>query len=58
LNIGLAVILAFVGTKMLIAEWYHFPTYASLIVIVLTLAVAIWASLRADRRDTPIQTET
>jgi tellurite resistance protein TerC len=58
LNIGLAVILAFVGIKMLIAEWYHFPTYASLIVIVLTLTVAIWASLRADRRDTPIQTET
>jgi tellurite resistance protein TerC len=51
LNLGLAVILAFVGIKMLIAEWYHFPTYASLIVIVVTLTVAIWASLRADRRE-------
>jgi hypothetical protein len=44
--------------KMLIAEWYHFPTYASLIVIVVTLTIAIWASLRADRRDTPVPTET
>jgi tellurite resistance protein TerC len=51
LNVGLAVILAFVGIKMLIAEWYHFPTYASLIVIVVTLAIAVWASVRADRRE-------
>lgn len=58
LNVGLGVILGFVGVKMLIAEWYHFPTYASLIVIVITLTIAIWASLRADRRDTPIPTET
>ena len=58
LNVGLGVILGFVGVKMLITEWYHFPTYASLVVIVVTLTIAIWASLRADRRDTPIQTET
>jgi tellurite resistance protein TerC len=58
LNVGLGVILGFVGVKMLIAEWYHFPTYASLIVIVVTLTIAIWASLRADRRDTPVPTET
>jgi len=54
----LAVILAFVGIKMLITEWYHFPTYASLIVIVVTLTVAVWASVRADRRETTSQTET
>ena len=58
LNVGLGVILGFVGVKMLIAEWYHFPTYASLVVIVVTLTIAIWASLRADRRDIPIQKET
>jgi len=51
LNIGLGVILAFVGVKMLIAEWYHLPTFASLIVIVVTLTIAVWASLRADRRE-------
>src|SRR3546814_8195399 len=27
---GLAVILAFVGVKMILAEWYHIPTFASL----------------------------
>jgi tellurite resistance protein TerC len=51
LNVGLAVILAFVGIKMLITEWYHFPTYASLVVIVVTLTIAVWASVRAERRE-------
>jgi tellurite resistance protein TerC len=51
LNVGLGVILAFVGIKMLIAEWYHFPTWASLVVITVVLAVAIGASLRADARN-------
>ena len=27
---GLAVILAFVGVKMIISEWYHIPTWVSL----------------------------
>ncbi len=51
LNVGLGVILAFVGIKMLIVELYHFPTWASLVVIILVLTVAIVASLRADARD-------
>jgi tellurite resistance protein TerC len=51
LNIGLGVILAFVGIKMLIAELYHFPTYISLAVIAIVLTVAIVASLRADKRE-------
>ena len=33
LQTGLAVILAFVGVKMIISEWYHIPTYISLLVI-------------------------
>src|SRR5918998_6235446 len=51
LNIGLGVILAFVGIKMLIAEVYHFPTWASLVIIIGVLTVAIVASLRADSRE-------
>jgi tellurite resistance protein TerC len=51
LNAGLAVILAFVGVKMLIAEVYHMPTWISLTVISLVLAVTIWASLRAEREE-------
>ncbi len=50
LNLGLGVILAFVGVKMIIAEWYHFPTWISLLVIVAVLTVTIVLSLRADRR--------
>ena len=43
LKTGLAVILAFVGVKMCIAEWIKIPTMVSLLVIlaVLTLSVAI-----------------
>jgi tellurite resistance protein TerC len=48
---GLAVILAFVGVKMLIAEWYHIPTWASLGVIAVVLGVSIWLSIRKDARE-------
>jgi tellurite resistance protein TerC len=53
LNTGLAVILAFVGVKMLVAKVVHLPTWLSLSVIVVALAVTVAASLRADRRDGP-----
>ncbi|HEX9259598.1 MAG TPA: TerC family protein [Acidimicrobiales bacterium] len=43
---GLAVILAFVGLKMIVSRWYHIPTWFSLTFIALTLALAIFASLR------------
>jgi tellurite resistance protein TerC len=48
---GLAVILAFVGVKMIVAEWWHIPTPASLGVIAVVLAVSIWLSIRKDARD-------
>jgi tellurite resistance protein TerC len=48
---GLAVILAFVGVKMIVAEWWHMPTSLSLGVIAVVLAVAIVASIRKDARD-------
>jgi tellurite resistance protein TerC len=51
LNIGLGFILAFVGLKMLVVEWYHPPQWLSLGVIALALTVAILASLRADGRE-------
>ena len=43
---GLAVILAFVGIKMIITEWYHIDTFVSLGVIALVLTVSIWLSVR------------
>ena len=61
LNIGLGVILAFVGVKMLlIGEPFevHMPTYASLSVIAFVLGVTIAASLYADRRDRRVGEES
>ena len=49
LQTGLAVILAFVGFKMIISEWYHIPTYISLLVIAVVLTVSIIASIKLDR---------
>ena len=54
LNVGLGVILAFVGVKMLLIGApfnVHLPTPASLGVIAMVIAVSIVASLRADARD-------
>ena len=49
LNVGLGVILGFVGIKMLVSGVFHFPTWASLAVITGVLTVTIVASLRAER---------
>ena len=46
---GLAIILAFVGVKMLISGWYHIPTWLSLVVIVIVLTAAVGFSMRSDR---------
>jgi tellurite resistance protein TerC len=43
---GLAVILAFVGIKMIISRWVHISTPISLLVIGLVLAVAVIISLQ------------
>ncbi len=48
---GLAIILAFVGIKMLIAEWYHIPTWLSLMVIALVLTASIGFLLKATRNE-------
>jgi tellurite resistance protein TerC len=52
LNIGLGVILASVGVKMLLSDVYHVPSIVSLGIIIATLAVTVLLSLRADRRET------
>ena len=47
---ALAVILTYVGLKMLVVRWVHIPTPVSLGFIALVLTVAIVASLMARRR--------
>lgn len=46
---GLAIILAFVGVKMIIADWYHIPTWLSLTVIGIVLTGSIAFSLKVER---------
>jgi tellurite resistance protein TerC len=55
LNYGLAVILAFVGAKMLLSDVWHMPMWLSLAVIVGCLAGAVGASLirPAERTEEP-----
>jgi tellurite resistance protein TerC len=43
---GLAIILAFVGIKMIISHWYHINTGVSLLVIALVLTASVVFSLR------------
>jgi len=42
---GLIVLLLFIGTKMIISEFYHIPTVTSLIIVFIILATVIVASL-------------
>ncbi len=51
LQLGVAVILTFVGAKMLLSGWFHIPTPLSLAVIVAALATAIVASVIKARRE-------
>jgi tellurite resistance protein TerC len=51
LNVGLAFVLVFIGVKMLLTDVWHMPTALSLGVIVGSLAVAVAASLRQERRE-------
>jgi tellurite resistance protein TerC len=49
LNVGLAVILGYVGIKMIVSQWYHIPVLVSLGVIAVVLTITVIASLRATQ---------
>jgi TerC family integral membrane protein len=51
LKFGLAVVLSFVGVKMVLAGIYHIPTVLSLVVIAVVLTIAIGASILHARRE-------
>jgi TerC family integral membrane protein len=55
---GLAVILSYVGVKMVLAEIYPIPTILSLAIIAAVLAIAIVASVIRARRLPEIDRET
>lgn len=49
LSLGLAVVLVFVGVKMLLSDLYHISSALSLVVVAAILATAIVASLLRER---------
>ncbi|WED43909.1 TerC family protein [Legionella cardiaca] len=51
LKYGIALILTFIGLKMLIAYWVKIPIFISLIVIVATLIISILFSLSHSRKE-------
>ena len=53
LKTGLAIVLGFVGVKMIGADLFHIPIWASLGFILVVLAVTIIASMRATRGRVP-----
>jgi predicted tellurium resistance membrane protein TerC len=50
LKYGLAMVLTFIGAKMLIAPWYHVPVAASLAIVAVLIGASIVASLIATRK--------
>jgi tellurite resistance protein TerC len=50
LKYGLAMVLAFIGTKMLILPWYHVPVQASLTVVAVLIAGSCIASVFVTRK--------
>jgi tellurite resistance protein TerC len=53
LKFGLAVVLIFVGTKMLIVEWFKIPVAVSLGVVMAVIGTSILLSLIATRNKQP-----
>ncbi|MBZ5532525.1 MAG: TerC family protein [Acidobacteriia bacterium] len=51
LNYGLAVVLMFIGAKMLVEAIYHIPTWAALCVIAGVLAVSVLASILFPKKE-------
>lgn len=50
LKYGLAVVLMFIGVKMLLMDLYHIPVGFSLAVVATIIGVSVWASLRHERK--------
>lgn len=49
LKYGVAVVLVFVGIKLLIANWFHMPVLWSLAFVIVTLSISVVASLMSTR---------
>ena len=50
---GIAIVLIFIGCKMLVAKWLHIPVWASLLVIVVCISGSILYSIKYQRKGIP-----
>ncbi len=50
---GIAIVLLFIGVKMLIAEWVHIPVWVSLLVIIFCISGSIFYSIYHKRKGVP-----
>ncbi|MEO6253043.1 MAG: TerC/Alx family metal homeostasis membrane protein [Ferruginibacter sp.] len=50
---GIALVLLFIGVKMLITEWVHMPVWVSLLVIVVCISGSIFYSIYHKRNEWP-----
>lgn len=51
LGFGLGLVLLFIGTKMLIAEYYHFNPVVSLAIIISTIVISIIYSIKKNKTE-------
>ncbi len=50
---GIAIVLLFIGVKMLVADWVHVPVWVSLLVIVFCISGSIFYSIYHKRKGSP-----
>jgi predicted tellurium resistance membrane protein TerC len=58
LHYGLAVILVFIGVKMLISDWYKIPVWLALLTVGLILCVSVVASWFSSPKTTEAANQT
>lgn len=54
---GIAIVLLFIGAKMLLEKWVHLPVWVSLLVIVICITGSIFYSIYHQRKGTPADVE-
>ena len=50
---GIAIVLVFIGVKMLVAQWIHLPVWVSLLMIVFCILGSIFYSIHHNRKGVP-----
>lgn len=50
---GIAIVLLFIGVKMLVIDWVHIPVWVSLLVIVCCIAGSIFYSIYSKKKEEP-----